>query len=387
MGPGPSNVNSRVLEAMGRPLVGHLDPEFVQVMNEVQDLLREVFQTSNRLTIPISGTGSAGMEAAIVNFVEEGDSVLVGVHGVFGMRLAEEARRNGAEVTTVDVPFGEPLDPKVLATAAEKCRPKVIAVVHAETSTGVLQPLSPIREICDQHESLFLVDTVTSLGGHPVNLDDTGIDICYSGTQKCLSTPPGLSPFSASDSAVEVMTSRTSKCRSWYLDLSLVCAYWGEERTYHHTAPVSMIFGLREALKIITEEGLQKRWNRHQKNHLGLVSGIEAMGLRMHVDPDYRLWTLNTVSIPDGIDDLQVRKQLLEDFNLEVGGGLGNLQGKVWRVGLMGESSRSQNVLYFLYALEHCLRIQGFSCEKGGGVAAASEILGRVSTTDGEPLE
>jgi alanine-glyoxylate transaminase/serine-glyoxylate transaminase/serine-pyruvate transaminase len=387
MGPGPSNVNPKVLEGMSKPVIGHLDPQFVKLMNEVQQLLRKVFQTSNQLTIPISGTGSAGMEAAVANFVEEGDAVLVGVHGVFGQRLAEEARRCRAQVTTVEAPFGEPLQPEALKAAAEACRPKVLAVVHAETSTGVLQPLKPIREICDQYEVLLLVDSVTSLGGHPVAVDNWGIDICYSGTQKCLSCPPGLSPFTASEKAVEHLQARESKCQSWYLDLSMVCQYWGEERTYHHTAPVSMIYGLREALKLVVDEGLQTRWNRHQKNHLGLVAGIEAMGLKMHVAEEFRLWSLNTVAIPEAVDDLQVRQQLLSDFNIEIGGGLGELQGKVWRVGLMGETSRSRNILYFLHALERCLQSQGHHCPGGAGIAAASEILGRLSTTEVEPLD
>ena len=387
MGPGPSNVNPKVLEGMGKPVIGHLDPEFVRLMNEVQQLLRTVFQTSNQLTLPLSGTGSAGMEAAVANFVEEGDPFLVGVHGVFGQRLAEEARRCRGQVTTVEAPFGEPLNPDDLRAAAEKCRPKVVAVVHAETSTGVLQPLEPIKEICEDFDALLLADTVTSLGGHPVAIDSWGVDICYSGTQKCLSCPPGLAPFTASERALERLHSRTSKCQSWYLDLSMVCQYWGEKRTYHHTAPISMIYGLREALRIVVEEGLQNRWNRHQKNHLGFVAGIEAMGLKMHVSREFRLWSLNTVAIPETVNDLEVRQQLLSDFDIEIGGGLGELQGRVWRVGLMGETSRSRNILYFLHALEKCLRRQGFQCPNGAGVAAASEILGRLSVTEGEPLD
>jgi len=387
MGPGPSNVNPRVLDGMSRPMIGHLDPEFLQLMDVVQKLLMQVFQTSNQLTIPISGTGSAGMEASLVNFVEEGDSVLVGVNGVFGQRLADEAKRCRGEVTTVDTAFGEPLASEDILHAAEHCKPKIIAVVHAETSTGVLQPLEPIREICDKFDSLLLVDTVTSLGGHPVAVDSLGIDICYSGTQKCLSCPPGLSPFTASQRAVDRLQTRTTQCQSWYLDLSMVSQYWGNERTYHHTAPISMIYGLKEALAIVAEEGLQKRWNRHQKNHLGLVAGLEAMGLKMHVAPDFRLWSLNTVVIPDGVNDLEVRQELLSDFKIEIGGGLGPLKGRVWRVGLMGESSRSQNVLYFLHALERCLVKQGFQCSMGAGVAAASEILSRLSESNGEPLD
>ena len=376
MGPGPSNVSPRVLEALSRPLVGHLDPEFLAIMNEIQDLLRQVFRTSNPLTIPISGTGSAGMEASVVNFVEPGDSVLVAQHGVFGQRLAEEMRRCRAECTVVSVPFGEPLDPEQIQIMAEKCRPRLIAVVHAETSTGVLQPIEPIREICDRFDSLLLVDAVTSLGGHPVLVDEWRIDICYSGTQKCLSCPPGLAPFTASPRAIEYLNSRRTKCQSWYLDLTLVQNYWGENRTYHHTAPVSMNYALREALSIIVEEGLEMRWARHERNHQALVAGVSAMGLEMKVSPEFRLWSLNTVVIPEGVNDLQTRQELLSKYHLEIGGGLGDLAGKVWRVGLMGETSKPQNVLYFLHALEKCLTSQGFRCSAGSGVSAASDVLG-----------
>ena len=279
MGPGPSNVAVRVLEAMSRPVIGHLDPDFLRLMNRIQEQLRLLFRTSNRLTIPISGTGSAGMEAAVLNFVEEGDPVLVCINGVFGMRLAEVSRRAGARCSTVSVPFGQALDPDPVREAAKRDRPRVIAVVHAETSTGVLQPLEPIREICDEVGALLLVDTVTSLGGHPVLVDEQRIDICYSGTQKCLSCPPGLAPLTVSPQAEERLKSRKQPCRSWYLDLSLVQSYWGEERTYHHTAPISMNYALFEALRIIHEEGLEARWNRHRRNHEALVAGLEAIGM------------------------------------------------------------------------------------------------------------
>ena len=373
MGPGPSNVSSRVLRAMSRPLVGHLDPEFIQMMNEIQELLRKIFQTSNPLTLPLSGTGSAGMEAAVANSVEEGDSVLVGVNGVFGQRIAEMVRRNGGNCTEVSVPFGEPLRPEAMAEAAETCKPRIIAVVHAETSTGVLQPLEPIREVCDRFDALFLVDTVTSLGGHPVDVDSRKIDICYSGTQKCLSCPPGLAPFTFSAAAEDKVRSRSTKCKSWYLDLNLIGSYWGDDRVYHHTAPISMNYALHEALSIIVEEGLEPRWERHERNHNALVAGIEEMGLGMYVEADYRLWSLNTVTIPEGVDDATVRSQLLNEFQLEIGGGLGDLKGKVWRVGLMGENSQSRNVLQFLLALETCLKSQGFQCTAGAGVGAAAE--------------
>ncbi len=372
MGPGPSDVPQRVLEAMAKPLLGHLDPDFLALMNQIQELLRMVFQTANRLTIPVSGTGSAGMEAALVNFVEAGDPVLVGVHGVFGGRIADCARRCGGEVETVSARFGEPLSEKALAEAADRRRPKIIAVVHAETSTGVLQPLEPIREICDRHDSLFLVDAVTSLAGHPVRVDERGIDISYSGTQKCLSAPPGLAPVTVSPRAADRFV---AQCRSWYFDLKMVSSYWGKERTYHHTAPISMNYALREALAIVAEEGLENRWMRHCLHHRALVAGVEAMGLQMLVAPEFRLWSLNSIRIPDGVEDAMVRRKLLEDFQLEIGGGLGELKGKVWRVGLMGENSRPGPVLYFLHALGSTLLRLGFKCSPGAGVAAASREL------------
>jgi alanine-glyoxylate transaminase/serine-glyoxylate transaminase/serine-pyruvate transaminase len=375
LGPGPSNVHPRVLEAMSRPLIGHLDPAFLSLMNQTQELLRAVFQTNNLMTLPLSGTGSSGMEAAITNFIAPGTSILVAINGVFGGRIKDCAERAGAVVTTVEAPFGKPLDPNEVADTAAACRPRVIAVVHAETSTGVLQPLKPFREICDRQDALLLVDAVTSLAGHPVGVDAHGIDICYSGTQKCLSCPPGLSPFTASDRAMERLV---EKCQSWYLDLRMLGAYWGKKRTYHHTAPISMNYALREALAIILEEGLERRWERHRLHHKALVAGLDAMGIDMYVTPEFRLYTLNTVTIPDGVDDLAIRRRLLENFNIEIGGGLGALAGKVWRVGLMGESSKPNYVLYFLHALGACLRDTDYRCSPGAGVAAAAEALSGV---------
>lgn len=374
LGPGPSNVSSRVLTAMSRPLLGHLDPEFLEIMNSIQDKLRQVFQTSNALTIPISGTGSSGMEALVANFVEDGDSVLIGVNGVFGQRLAEMVRRHGGSPTLVESSWGDPVDEKGMLEAAQKCNPRIVAVVHAETSTGVLQPVEPFKEICDQFGSLLLVDTVTSLGGHPVEVDSWGIDLCYSGTQKCLSCPPGLGPITVSEKAEQWLRQRTSKCKSWYLDLNLVNSYWGEDRTYHHTAPISMNYAFLETLNLVIEEGLQKRWERHRLNHQAFVAGIEGLGLQMFVAPAHRLWSLNTVTIPEGIDDAKIRAQLLSDHNLEIGGGLGELAGRVWRVGLMGENSSSENVLYFLFALGKCLKKQGLKCDPGAGVQAAASF-------------
>jgi alanine-glyoxylate transaminase / serine-glyoxylate transaminase / serine-pyruvate transaminase len=375
MGPGPSNVDPRVLLAMAKPLVGHLDPEFIQIMNRVQELLRAVFGTRNPQTIPISGTGSAGMEAAFVNVVEPGDRVLVCVNGVFGERMTDVAGRCGAEVKTLSAQWGQTFDLAAVENELRSFKPKVLAIVHAETSTGVLQPIEEYTRILKKYpETLFLVDTVTSLGGHPVKVDEWGIDVCYSGTQKCLSCPPGLAPITFSSRAMKKIQGRTGKVQSWYLDMNLVGKYWGSERTYHHTAPVSMNYALLESLRIIDEEGLEKRYERHRRNHLALVRGIEAMGLKMLVDEPHRLWSLNTVRIPDGIDDPKVRKALLEEYNLEIGGGLGVLKGKIWRVGLMGYSSSEANVLYFLTALEQTLREQGFEVPQGRGPTAAREV-------------
>jgi len=378
MGPGPSNVDPRVPMAMAKPLVGHLDPEFIKIMSSLQDLLRYIFSTKNVQTLPISGTGSAGMETAFVNVVEPGDRVLVCVNGVFGERMTDVAERCGANLRTLSAPWGQPFDPAAIEKELRGFQPKVLAIVHAETSTGVLQPLEDFPKILKHHpDTLFLVDAVTSLGGHPVKVDEWGIDICYSGTQKCLSCPPGLAPITFSPKAMEKIKGRAKKVQSLYLDMIMLGKYWGSERAYHHTAPISMNYALLEALRIVSEEGLERRYERHRHNHLALVAGIEAMGLSMFVEKSYRLWSLNTVSIPAGIDDAKVRKNLLDEYNLEIGGGLGNLKGKIWRVGLMGYSSSETNVLYFLTALEQALRAQGFEVPRGAGACAAKEFYSR----------
>ena len=375
MGPGPSNVDPRVLLAMAKPMIGHLDPEFIRIMNNLQNLLRHVFGTHNPVTIPISGTGSAGMEAAFVNVIEPGDRVLVCINGVFGERMADVAERCGAHLHTISAPWGEAFDLEAIHKELRSFQPKVLAIVHAETSTGVLQPLEELPAILKNYpQTLLLVDTVTSLGGHPVKVDEWGIDICYSATQKCLSCPPGLAPITFSPKALEKIKNRGKKVQSWYLDMNMVGKYWGNERTYHHTAPISMNYALLEALRVIGEEGLASRHERHRRNHLALVKGIEAMGLRMLVPEPYRLWSLNAVSIPQGIDDAKLRQKLLEEYNLEIGGGLGVLKGKIWRVGLMGYSSSEANVLYFLTALEQTLRELGFEVPKGTGATAAREF-------------
>ncbi len=372
MGPGPSNVPSRILQAMAAPCIGHLDPYFLSMMNEVQQLLRHLFQTNNSLTIPVSGTGSAGMETCLVNLIEPGDEVVVCVNGVFGTRMADIVNRIGGKLIRVDAPWGRTIDPEAVQNALKGCSPKVIAVVHAETSTGVCQPLENLADMAQNIGALFLVDTVTSLGGIDVSLDRTKIDAAYSGTQKCISCPPGLSPISLSDAAMEALGKRKTPVVSWYLDMSMVKNYWGEERTYHHTAPINMIYGFREALRMIVEEGLEGRFKRHLLNHRALVAGIETMGLSMLVPESERLPMLNAVCIPNGADDIKIRKALLSDFGIEIGGGLGEFAGKIWRVGLMGHTSRPRNVVLFLAALETVLKAENIKVQPGALNAAAA---------------
>jgi alanine-glyoxylate transaminase/serine-glyoxylate transaminase/serine-pyruvate transaminase len=354
--------------------VGHLDPEFIALMEHTKGLLRSVFQTQNTLTLPISGTGSAGMEACVVNFVEPGDRVVVAVCGLFGQRLAEVARRCGATVTTVEAPWGEPVPPEALANAVMTVRPKLLAVVHAETSTGVLQPVAPLAAATRESGALLLVDTVTSLGGVEVDVDRWAIDICYSGTQKCLSCPPGLAPVTVSDRALEALHQRRTPVHSWYLDLGMIEQYWGQDRVYHHTAPVSMAYALYEALRLVDEEGLSQRWARHQTNHERLVRGLEALGLSLPVAAPWRLPSLNAVSIPAGVDDLALRRTLLRDWNLEIGGGLGPLKGRIWRVGLMGHGATRDNVVLLLTALGKSLKAQGIDVHPGAAVEAALAV-------------
>lgn len=373
MGPGPSDVPGRVLQAMAAPCIGHLDPAFLSIMDETQGLLRYLFQTENALTIPVSGTGSAGMETCFVNLIEPGDEVVVCVNGVFGTRMCDIVTRVGGRLIRVDAQWGETIDPDAVSHAVKGKDPKLLAVVHAETSTGVLQPLEELSRIAKEAGALFLVDIVTSLAGLDVALDRMGIDAAYSGTQKCISCPPGLSPISFSPAALEVLNNRKTPVISWYLDMSMVSNYWGGERKYHHTAPINMVYGLREALRIIAEEGLEARFARHSVNHRALVAGLEAMGLSMLVAEGERLPMLNAVRIPEGADDLKVRRALLGDFGVEIGGGLGDLAGKIWRVGLMGHSSRRKNVFLFLSALETILKGQGVKVQPGALEAASSE--------------
>jgi alanine-glyoxylate transaminase/serine-glyoxylate transaminase/serine-pyruvate transaminase len=356
MGPGPSDVPARVLEALARPTIGHLDPVFLELLDETQEMLRRVFGTQNALTLPMSATGSAGMEACFVNLLEPGDHGLICRHGVFGGRMAEVARRCGAEVTVVDAPWRQAIDPDDVAKAASQHAFKVLALVHAETSTGVLQDLSPFRAIADSCGALLLVDAVTSLGGVPVDVDRMGIDAAYSGTQKCLSCPPGLSPVSFSERAREVLSKRNTPVQSWYLDLNLIGRYFGGERVYHHTAPVNMIFALHEALRLVLEEGLEARYARHREQAKALRHGLEALGLELLVEEPVRLPPLTLVRIPEGIDDGTVRAKLLADQGLEIGGGLGDFKGSAWRIGLMGASATPRHVELCLGALQAALR-------------------------------
>lgn len=370
MGPGPSNVAASVLQAMSRPLVGHLDPTFVQMMEEIKGMLRSVFQTQNEMTFPISGTGSAGMEFCLVNLIEPGDEVIIGVNGVFGMRMVDVAERCGARVTKVDAPWGRIIEPRQIEDALKNCRPKVVAIVHAETSTGALTPIEEISKLVHDAGALLVLDTVTSLGGCPVKLDAWQVDAVYSGTQKCLSCPPGLSPVSLSKRALETAARRKKKVQSWYLDVNLLASYWGQERVYHHTAPISMNYAFHESLRLTLAEGLEARWRRHQSNHETLKSGLAALGLRLAAQEGHQLWQLNTVTVPEGVDEAAVRKRLLTDFNIEIGAGLGPLKGKIWRVGLMGETSTRENVKVFLRALGQILKDCGQKIDIESAMAA-----------------
>jgi len=353
MGPGPSDVHPRVLKAMATPLVGHLDPQFITIMDGVKNMLQELFQTKNELTFAVSATGSAGMETCFVNLLEPGDEALVCVNGVFGNRMCDNVERCGAKLIRVDAPWGEPVDPAKVKEALGTCKPKLVAIVHAETSTGVCQPLEEISKMTHDAGALFLVDAVTSLGGIEVKIDDWGIDAVYSGTQKCLSCPPGLSPVSFGKRALEVMDNRKTKVQSWYLDLSMLRKYWGgAKRAYHHTAPISMAYALYESLRLILEEGMEARFARHRRNHEMLRDGLEELGFEFLVAPQYRLPMLNAVKIPAGVDDAAVRSKLLNDYNIEIGGGLGDFAGKVWRIGLMGCSSTENHVNMLLAALK-----------------------------------
>ncbi|MEM6500552.1 MAG: alanine--glyoxylate aminotransferase family protein [Cyanobacteria bacterium P01_C01_bin.89] len=355
LGPGPSNAHPRVLQALGMRQVGHLDPAFIELMNETQELLRYVWQTDNEVTIPVSGTGSAAMEATLANTVEPGDKVLIGINGYFGLRLTDMAERYGADVKQIFKPWGEVFSLEELRAAMEEHRPAMLALVHAETSTGACQPFEGVGDLCREFDCLLLADTVTSIGGVPLFVDEWGIDMVYAGGQKALSCPPGIAPLSFSDRALAKLNARKSKVPNWYLDLSLVGKYWGSDRTYHHTAPINMNYAMRECLRLVAEEGLEERWARHQSTGELLWEGLADMGIECHVAKEFRLPTLTTVKIPEGVDGKAVCKQLLADYNIEIGGGLGELGGKVWRVGLMGHNSRPETVVTLLAALKKVL--------------------------------
>lgn len=376
MGPGPSDVNPRILEAMSRPTIGHLDPQFVTMMDEMKVLIQYAFQTKNSLTLPVSAPGSAGMETCFVNLIEAGDTVIVCQNGVFGGRMKENVERCGATAIMVEDDWGQPVSLDKLEDAL-KAHPeaKIVAFVHAETSTGAQSDAASIAKLAQEHDCLTIMDTVTSLGGTPILMDEWGIDAIYSGSQKCLSCTPGLSPVSFSDKAAEVIRNRKTKVQSWFLDLNLVMGYWGEgaKRAYHHTAPINALYALHESLVLLQEEGLEKAWARHQLHHQALRAGLEAMGLSFVVDEAHRLPQLNAVTIPEGIDDATVRSQLLNDYSLEVGAGLGVMAGKIWRIGLMGYSANKKNVLLCLGALDNVLASLDADIHQGVAVAAANQ--------------
>lgn len=355
MGPGPSVMEPSVLNAMGRPTLGHLDPAFLKIMDEVRVMLRQVMRTENDLTMPMSGTGSAGMETVMVNLIEPGDRVMVGVNGVFGQRMAEVASRAGAEVVTVEREWGRAFDPDALRKAAGGKSFKALCIVHAETSTGVLQPMEDMRTVADELGALLVLDCVTSLGGVPLEIDAWGVDAAYSGTQKCLSCPPGLSPITFSPRAQEVLAGRKTKVASWYLDLTLIGSYWGKERAYHHTAPINAIYGLHEALRVVLEEGLEERWARHADASQFLYAGLAEQGLELRVPSAERLAPLTAVAVPTGVEDASVRGHLLQHFNLEIGGGLGPMKGNTWRIGLMGAGATRSHAEVCLAGLRSAL--------------------------------
>ncbi len=373
MGPGPSDVHPRISLALARPTIGHLDPAFVGMMDEIKVMLQYAFQTKNELTIPVSAPGSAGMEACFVNLVEPGDKVIVCQNGVFGGRMKENVERIGGIAVMVEDMWGHVVDPNKLEEAL-KANPdaKIVAFVHAETSTGAQSDAKTLCEIARQHDCLTIVDAVTSVGGTPVKVDEWGIDAIYSGTQKCLSCTPGLSPVSFSERAIEKIKSRKTSVQSWFLDLNLVMGYWGgnAKRAYHHTAPINPLYGLHEALLILKEEGIENAWARHQRNHLALRAGLEAMGLSFIVLEEHRLPQLNAVTIPDGVDEAEVRSRLLQDYDLEIGAGLGSLAGKVWRIGLMGYASNMKNVMYCLGALDAILTDMNAAINQGAALDA-----------------
>jgi len=379
--PGPSSIDPRVYRAMATPLVGHMDPWFKGCMDETQSLLRQIFQTENRVTMPLSASGSGGIEAAVLNTLEEGDEGIVAVNGVFSERMYEIASRASSKVVKVEAPYGKPVDAEDIRRATKGKKIKMIGFAQGETSTGVLTSVEPYREVADEAGALLIVDTVASLAAVPLHVDRERIDICFSGSQKAISAPPGMSPITVSAAGEEVFRKRKTKVQSWYFDLTTAMNYWGKDRLYHHTPPISLIFALREAMRIVVEEGLEARWERHRVNQLALIAGIEAMGMKLLVEkPADRLPTVTAVMIPSGVDDAKVRNQLLDEFNIEIAGGFGPVKGKIWRVGLMGYCSQKPFVLLFLAALEKTLIDQGYRVPSGAGVGAAIRSYTQVET-------
>src|ERR1700675_4089299 len=379
--PGPSSMDPRVYRALAAPLVGHLDPWFKGCMDDTQVLMRQIFQTENRLTMPLSASGSGGIEASVVNTLEEGDEAIICVNGLFSDRMFEIAQRTNAKITKVEAPYGKTVDPEDVRRAGQGKKIKIIGLAQGETSSGVLTQLADFRKVADELGALLIVDAVASLAAVPLNVDRERVDICFSGTQKAISAPPGMSPITVSPRAEEVFRTRKTKVQSWYFDLTTAMNYWGKERLYHHTPPISLIYALRDAMRIVMQEGLAVRWERHRTNQLALIAGIEAMGMGLLVtNPADRLPTVTAVMIPNGIDDVKVRNQLLEEFNIEIAGGFGPVKGKIWRVGLMGYCSQKPFVLLFLSALEKVLQDQGCRAPAGAGVAAAIQNYSHAET-------
>jgi alanine-glyoxylate transaminase/serine-glyoxylate transaminase/serine-pyruvate transaminase len=379
--PGPSSIDPRVYRAMATPLVGHMDPWFKGCMEETQILMRQIFQTENRITMPLSASGSGGIEASVLNTLEEGDEAIVAVNGVFSERMYEIATRASSKVIKVEAPYGMPVDAEDIRRAGKGKKVKIVGFAQGETSTGVLTGVDAYRKVADELGALLVVDTVASLAAVPLDVDKQRIDICFSGSQKAISAPPGMSPITVSPAAEEVFRKRKTKVQSWYFDLTTAMNYWGKDRLYHHTPPISLIFALREAMRLVVEEGLEARWERHRVNQLALIAGLEAMGLELLVKkPADRLPTVTAVMIPGGVDDVKARNQLLDEFNIEIAGGFGPIKGRIWRVGLMGYCSQKPFVLLFLAALEKCLLDQGFRVPSGAGVGAAVRSYSQVET-------
>jgi len=377
LGPGPSELDPRVLRAMATPVVGHLDPDFLAIMNDTRDLIRSAFSTTNRLTLAMSGTGSAGMETCLVNLLEPGDKAVVCVAGAFGQRMVDIVERTGAQAVVVQAPWGRVIDPADVEAALKQGGVKLVALVHVETSTGVMQPVEEIARLARAHDALVVLDAVSSLGGAPVLVDEWQVDAAYSGSQKCISAPPGLAPVTINERARAAIARRRTKVQSWYLDLTMIEHYWGEARAYHHTAPISNIYALREALRIAAAEGWSNRWERHRRLGRALQAGLEAIGLSLIAEEPYRAPMVTAVRVPDGVDELKVRQQLLADYGLEIAGGLGEFKGRAWRIGLMGHSCQWKNVVLCLTALSSALRAQGYKASTDAALAAAEEARSR----------